>query len=199
MVSFNRNHFEVYVKSHHCFELSLTQVTESVTQSNQVVNGRNVIRIIIVGFLFYSLQALAYPETPLFLDSQPVYSWDHREEARHRVEVLRSSNACRVSVRLTSVHINPAAETIFKAAVSGRSQHSDGNVKPRQLRGAARIKEVALATGTACERRSQLIRQFGEYSSRVMSADVPRPGRKYEWPIAEAVTCLKSCACCIAQ
>ena len=83
---------------------------------------------------------------------------------------MKCANDCSVSVKFRSIQINPADITEVKFDIYGHGQHT--TVKPRQLRGPARMKEVALGVGTASERRAHLVRQLGEYSSHVYAADV---------------------------
>ncbi len=59
--------------------------------------------------------------------------------------------------------------TSFKFNCKGIAKHQC--CKPRQLRGAERLKEVALNYSTPSERRSELINKLGVYSSRVPTTE----------------------------
>ncbi len=86
--------------------------------------------------------------------------------------VMMCTNKCKVRIKSRSLSINPMDSTRIEFAVSGYGRHSNNHIKVRQLRGAARIVEVACAIDTVSERRAQLVRNLGAFSSRVHSNDV---------------------------
>lgn len=98
------------------------------------------------------------------------YRQEFKNESGIITGTLRCSNSCPVTVRFTSAHITPSDGASFRCRITGSSTHL--KIKPRQLRGIERIKEVAIGMNTPSERRAQLIEKLGHYSSRVPSSAV---------------------------
>lgn len=82
---------------------------------------------------------------------------------------LFCSNSCSVTITFQSTSLGLDGAT-FQYHVHGHADHVF--TKPRQLRGAARLKEVARNFSSPSERRNQLINELGKYSTRVPTTDV---------------------------